>query len=320
MRKIASIQRVLALHPIPDADAIERATILGWELVVKKDEFKVGDLCVYVEIDGLLPPKPEFSFLASKNYRIKTIRLRGQISQGICFPLSVLPEGTSIEEDVEVSEILGITKYEAPIPTVLGGTVRGTFPVFMPKTDETRVQNLQRELFKHAGKSAYVTEKLDGSSVTFFLKDGDFGVCSRNYDLEKDPENAFWRVAIEQNIEEKLRAFGRNIALQGELIGEGIQKNKYKLKGLSVRFFTAFDIDRYRRMTWTELEDLMDLFGLETVPLLQENWVITSDIPSILAKAEINANSTKKRKKKIKKEISQLQYIPKPSKPTTREK
>lgn len=289
MRKIASIQRIHSLHPIPDADMIVKATVLGWELVVKKGEFEEGDLCVYVEIDGLLPPKPEFEFLASKKYRIRTIKLKGQISQGICFPLSILPAGTPIEEDLDVSEILGITKYEAPIPTTLMGAVRGTFPVFIPKTDETRVQVLQKELFKHAGKSAYITEKLDGSSATFYLKDGDFGVCSRNYDLERDPENAFWRVALALNMEEKLRNFGKNIALQGELIGEGIQKNKYGLKGLTVRFFTAFDIDRYRRMTWVELQDLTALLGLETVPLLEEHWVISSDIPTILEKAEIKA-------------------------------
>lgn len=143
MRKLASIQRIKALEPIEGADAIERATVLGWQLVVKKDEFRVGELCIYCEIDSILPEKPEFEFLKSRGMRIRTIRLRGQISQGICFPLSFLPAETLIEEDSDVTEILGVTKYEPPIPASLAGVMKGAFPSFIPKTDETRVQVLQ---------------------------------------------------------------------------------------------------------------------------------------------------------------------------------
>lgn len=112
MRNLASIQKIGNLEPIQNADAIEKATVLGWQLVVKKDEFKIGDLCVYCEIDSILPEKPEFEFLKDRKYRIKTIKLRGQISQGICFPLSVLPVKTKITEGLDVTEILGIKKWE----------------------------------------------------------------------------------------------------------------------------------------------------------------------------------------------------------------
>jgi RNA ligase (TIGR02306 family) len=110
MRKLASIQSIKALDPIEGADAIEKATVLGWQLVVKKGEFSVGDLCVYSEIDSLMPDRPEFEFLRPRGMSIKTIRLRGQVSQGICFPLSILPSGTVVEEDTDCTEILGITK------------------------------------------------------------------------------------------------------------------------------------------------------------------------------------------------------------------
>ena len=139
MRKLASIQRIKALEPIPDADSIEKATVLGWQLVVKKGEFQVGDLCVYCEVDCLLPDRPEFEFLKNRGSRIRTIRLRGQVSQGICFPLSILPAGTPIEEDLEVTELLDIVKFEPPIPACLAGIQKGEFPSFIPKTDETRV-------------------------------------------------------------------------------------------------------------------------------------------------------------------------------------
>lgn len=231
MRKLASIQRIKALDPIPNADAIERATVLGWQLVVKKGEFQVGDLCVYCEIDSLMPDRPAFEFLRPRGMRIRTVRLRGQISQGICFPLEILPAHVAIEEDTDVTEALAIEKYEPPMPASLAGVAKGPFPGFIPKTDETRVQVLQERLDAFAGKPCYIAEKLDGTSVTFYLKDGEFGVCSRNLNLLDTPDNTLWKLARQYQIEDKLRALGSNFALQGEAVGEGIQSNKYQLKG-----------------------------------------------------------------------------------------
>ena len=197
MRNLASIQRIKALEPIEGADVIEKATVLGWQLVVKKNEFKVGDLCVYCEIDSIMPNKPEFAFLEPRKFRIKTVKLKGQISQGICFPLSILPEDCVIEEGKDVTDIIGVEKYEPYIPAQLAGIMKGNFPSFLQKTDETRVQNLEEELNEHHGELSYITEKLDGSSATYYLNNGEFGVCSRNIDLLYDTENTFWKVAIE---------------------------------------------------------------------------------------------------------------------------
>jgi len=172
MRKLASIQRIKAIEPIPNADAIVKATVLGWQVVVKKDEFTVGDFCVYAEIDSVFPEKPEFEFLRNKHFRIRTVKMRGQISQGICFPLSILPQDIPIGEGYDVTEALGIVKYEPPIPSDLVGVVKGMFPSFIPKTDETRVQVLQELLDEHQGKACYVTEKVDGTSATFYIRDG----------------------------------------------------------------------------------------------------------------------------------------------------
>ena len=277
MRKLASIQRIKILEPIDGADAIEKAKVLGWQLVVKKGEFNEGDLCVYCEIDSILPEKPEFEFLKPRKMRIKTIKLRGQISQGICFPLSFLPEGTIIEEGLNVTEILGVKKFEPPIPACLEGKMKGRFPSFIPKTDEPRIQIWEEIIDKNKGEKCYITEKVDGSSATYFIKDDEFGVCSRNLELFEDSENSFWKVARQQDIEKKLRNLNGNFALQGELVGENIQSNTLKLRGQDVLFFNIFDIDKYRYLDYKELFATLKQLDLKPVPLVSEDYILGND-------------------------------------------
>jgi RNA ligase (TIGR02306 family) len=105
-------------------------------------------------------------------------------------------------------------------------------------------------LTKYRGERCYISEKLDGTSATYYLKDNEFGVCSRNLELLEDASNSFWKVAREMKIEEKLRSLAGNYAIQGELIGEGIQGNKLRLKGQMVLFFNAFDIDRFEYLSF----------------------------------------------------------------------
>lgn len=264
-----------------------KATVLGWQLVIKKDEFKPGDLCVYVEIDSILPDKPEFEFLRNKNFRIRTIRLRGQVSQGICFPLNILPDNIQVEEGADVTDVLNIVKYEPPIPVNMQGVMKGSFPSFIPKTDETRVQILQDLLNTHEGALCYITEKLDGTSVTYFMKDGVFGVCSRNMELEENEDNLYWKTARQFNIEEKLRRVGCNIAIQGELVGEGIQGNKLKLKGQHVFVFSVFLIDEYRYAMFHEWMKMMEDLDIPSVPVINDNYRLENNIDDILSMSEI---------------------------------
>jgi len=285
MRKLASIQRIKSLEPIKGADAIEKAQVLGWQLVVKKGEFQVGDLCVYCEIDCIMPDRPEFEFLKSKKMRVKTIKLRGQVSQGICFPLSILPTTLLTEEGTDVTELLGVEKYEAPIPASLSGVMKREFPSFIPKTDETRVQVLQEFLDKYQGATCYFTEKLDGSSTTIYLKDDDFGLCSRNLELIEDDKNSMWKLARELKIEEKLRALGKNYALQAEIVGEGIQKNTLNIRGQKLFFFNIFDIDAYKYLDFQDFMDTMKKLELETVPVLTTDYVLENDIEKLVEMA-----------------------------------
>ena len=277
-RKLASVVKIVDIQPIPGADAIVVATVKGWKVVVKVNEYKVGDLAVYYEIDSFLPIRPQFEFLrkssykrmgSSEGFRLKTIRLRGQISQGLLTPI---PEGISNpKEGDDLTEALDIVKYEPPIPAQLAGKIKGTFPSFIPKTDEIRIQNFESEVgFSPVGERAYVTEKLDGTSFTCYFNNGVFGVCGRNWELSETSDNSLWRMANVLQLKEKMTKHGKNIALQGELIGAGINGNLYGLSDHKLYFFTGYDIDKGRRMFFDELEWVLFGLQLQMVPLLEK--------------------------------------------------
>ena len=304
-RKLASVRKIIDLTPIEGADKIELATIDGWKVVVAKDvNHKVGDLIVYCEVDSFLPIREEFEFLRKtsfkkmgdqEGFRLKTIRLRGQISQGLIVPLDVLlKHGVSSDdvfEGLDVTGMLDIIKYEPPVPAELSGKVKGLFPSFIRKTDEERVQNLSSEYEKYRAKNKlggkfYVTEKLDGSSATFYVKDEVFSVCSRNLELLETEGNTFWKVSRELDLENKLRTLGFNVCLQGELIGEGVQGNPYKIKGQTVRFFNGFNIDTQENIPFLEFVELTQKLGLKTVPILEFDFDLPNSIDNMLEYAE----------------------------------
>lgn len=288
-RKLASIQRIKEISPIEYSDNIEMVRVLGWQVVVKKGQFKINDLVVYIEVDSILPEREEFNFLKSKGMRVRTIKLRGHVSQGICFPLDILPKNLRAEPGDDVTDILGITKYEPPIPACLSGIMKGAFPSFIPKTDETRVQVLQYLLDRYEGQSFYVTEKIDGSSATYYIKDGVFGVCSRNLELEYSYENSFWKIAKEYDIENKLRKLNRNVAIQGELYGESIQSNPLKIRGQKIRFFNVFNIDSFEYEKYFEFKDTLTSLDLPIVPILDSEYKLPSDIDTIIKFATIKS-------------------------------
>jgi len=316
-RKLSSIRKITDLSPIEGADKIELATVDGWKVVVAKDlNHKVGNLVVYCEIDSYLPIEPEFEFLRKtsykkmgdlKGFRLKTIRLRGQISQGLILPLQDAIDvikrrngevySEMISEGSDVTQLLGILKYEPPIPAELAGKVKGLFPSFIRKPDEERVQNLVNEYESYKFSSAhkfYVTEKLDGSSSTFYLKDGVFGVCSRNLELLETEGNTFWKVARELDLENKMKSLGFNVCLQGELIGEGVQGNPYKIKGQIVKFFNGFDIDKQESIPFPKLVEITETLNLQMVPILEYEFLLPNTVDEMLEyaddKSKLNPN------------------------------
>lgn len=268
-RKLASIKTITHIRPIPGADAIECAFVGGWPVVVKKGEYQVDDVAIYLEIDSWVPHKlaPFLSkgkepreYNGVKGERLQTVKLRGQISQGLLLPFTAqfaiqlgAGPGAKFTDYVgmDVSEQLGVQKWEPPIPAQLQGQMKGAFPYFIPKTDQERCQNLRAEIFEdHLGEMYEVTIKLDGSSTTIYVKDGKVNVCSRNLNLEETEGNSFWKAARDQGIIDPLLELCKNnnveYALQGELIGEGIHGNPERLKGQMFYLFDVYNITEKR--------------------------------------------------------------------------
>lgn len=252
-RVLATIEEIAEIAPIEGADSIVRARVRGWDVVVKLGEFEPGDTCVYFEVDSLLDvTDARFAFLAPRGVRsdsegrsghvLKTARLRGQYSQGLVIPATAFPELGEISParvGEDVTDALRVVKWDPPIPASLAGAVRGMRPSWIPATDEERVQNLE-SILEVRGADWVATEKIDGTSTTFWVDGDDHGVCSRNLDLVPNPDNTLWKQAVTLDIHTRLGAefSGQRAALQGETYGEGIQGNPLKLRGQHFAAFT----------------------------------------------------------------------------------
>lgn len=307
MRKMATIRKIDELRPIPGADAIECAVVGGWTVVVKKGEFQSGDLAVYCEIDSWIPTElaPFLSkgkeprvYNGVSGERLKTVRLRGQLSQGLLLSIEAAFPGSDrafwwSQVDVDVSERLNVQKWEPEIPAQLAGVTKGLFPSFIQKTDQERVQNLVQVIAEAARYMRFeVTEKLEGSSMTVFMHDGEFGVCSRNLELKFSESNAFWAAAIKYDIENKMRQIGfDNIAIQGELIGPGIQGNIYNLTSPEFLVFDIYDIRKGEYLSPRLRRDVVAMLQLNHVPVIMSDVMLPSGtaqdiLATILALAE----------------------------------
>lgn len=294
MRKLATIRKIDAVLEHTNADRLGIYVVDGWKVIDAKGRYEVGDPVIYCEIDSFLPIQESFEFLRKSSFkkmgelegfRLKTIRLRGELSQGLLLPMSVLPADFKWESvGEEVTELLGIVKYERPIPASLSGVVKGDFPSFIRKTDEERIQNLPYDELKQYTYT--VTEKLDGSSWTAYVRDGEVGVCSRNLELLEDEKNSLWRMVREYELKEKLKALGRNIALQGELIGSKIQGNPYKLNTIDVRIFKIWEIDKREYLDIEEMVELSNYLGLKTVPVLENGFSLPASMDEALGFAD----------------------------------
>lgn len=284
-----TIQKILSVQPIENSDNIEQVKVLGWNVVVKKGEFKEGDLCVYVSLDTQLPEKSEFEFLRKDHFRIRTKKIRNCISQGLVLPLSILPDNHypfKISDDVSV--LLEATHYEKPIPVNLRGLVRGNFPSGVPKTDEIRIQQVPEILDEIKGKTVYSTVKCDGSSISIVYKDGDVHICSRNLSLkiEENKDNIYIKTAEKYDLINKLKKHGKNIAIQGELCGPGIQKNRMGLKEHKIFVFDVWDIDKQQYYSYYNLVLFCSNFHLDMVPIVDVFTIKNETIDDLLKMSE----------------------------------
>lgn len=256
MRKLATIRRITAISSIPNADAIEVAQVDNWKVVIRKGEFNVGDLVVYCEVDSWIPHsiapflsngKEPNEYQGIKGERLRTVKLRGQISQGLILPITFdlqsdfdcsffnFEGARKLKEGDDVTDILGIVKYEPPIPACLDGVVVGPFPFCLPKTDENRIQNLTNQYSELQQYEYEVTEKLEGTSMSVGVvpheDDFEFVVCGHKLNFLESPTNIYWAVAQHYGLKTKMlnNSDLSGLVLQGELIGNGIQGNYYNL-------------------------------------------------------------------------------------------
>jgi hypothetical protein len=322
MRNLASIQKIKSLEPIEGKDRIELATILGWEVIVGKGEFQIGDLVVYCEYDTVLPERPEFEFLRKrcwnsfyKGFRIRNMKMGGVFSQGIVFSTDILPKN-NWKEDTDVTETLGIVKYDlewileqkggkqstkkyGKIITYLlkfklfrnlfltsKGQKRGFPTHIVSKTDETRVQVLEKAIEDNAGLQCYVTEKLDGQSGTYAYDGKKFYVCSRNLWLRKDNNSNYWRIAKKYNLKSALKELYKLydvVALQGEIIGPGIQKNKYKKTDLEFYVFNFISKHDNKFIPLFENFPFLNAWELNYVPFVDDGeFYLSNNVKEIV--------------------------------------
>lgn len=300
-RPLAYVTTIRELNPIEGADRIELATVLGWKVIVRKGLYNIGDLVIYFEIDSLLPKWEVFQDLERTKYRIKTIKLRGVYSAGYCCPISefreentlgfVKSEGNQIiyKEEVDgenrsadltdgtdLTDILQVKKWEIlDGARFKAGKGEGYRPEYIRKTDQSRIQNKPEYFDKHGELEFEVSEKLEGSSITSFIKIDEYGIedgtCSRNMRLKMDDEESVVVALVNKyDIVEKLKSYNKSIALQGEIIGPGIQDNIYGLTEFQWRIFDVFDIYDQKYLKPSDRMKVLTELGIEelSVPIL----------------------------------------------------
>lgn len=297
MRKLASIQRIWQIEPIEGADRIELAHVLGWQCVVNKGQFSPMDIGVYFEIDSFLPIRPEFEFMRASSYkktdimgegfRLRTLKFRGQISQGLLLPISQFPEiPQDVEVGLDVTDLLGVRKWEIEERVTTGGTVIGTLPYDIPHTDETRVQEEPELIDAFSGLEYYISTKMDGSSHSIGIDENGFHVTGHNYEYKDDGSSAFYGLVNARGYRAKMEQFMETenlhtLTIQGELCAPGIQKNRLRLTKPEWYVFTIRE--NGKRVGLNRMLDLCDRLGMEHVPIEETDIDLPAKYPTVEA-------------------------------------
>lgn len=287
MNDLAYIGKVMLVEPIENADRIERIDIVcgkggKWSAVAQKGMFRVDDLCEVYLPDAIVPSDdPRFDFMSDRKYRVKIMRLRGVPSEALAMPLRDEFASESVGSDITM--LARVEKYEKPLPAHLGGDAEGSFPGYIPKTDEPNFQRVPFLVAALGGLNFVATTKADGTSTTAYIDrdTGEFKVCSRNWCLKETERSAYWQVARAWDVEKSLRD-NPNMALQWETVGPGIQKNPLGYPKLSMLLFDAYDFAKgdyipYKDLYWFALDyglPIVDLSSTGVFPLAADSeWL-----------------------------------------------
>lgn len=261
------IGKIVEITLIDGADFIVSAkAVCGkggiWKGIIRKNDFQLGSPCIVYLPDAQIPPNEEMKFMESSAWRVRMRRFKGAPSEVVMMPYSG-PE--KIGTDITVW--CGVTKYCKPIPANLSGEALGSFPSFIPKTDEPNYQNCEGQegierLVRHP---YYVTEKADGSSTTAYKYKGHFGVCSRNWELKRNENNGYWKIAIQHGLENKLP---EGLAIQWETCGPNIQSNPMGFTDIIGLAFSAYNIEEKRYLTFDEFVNFCTKIKFPMVKIL----------------------------------------------------
>ena len=297
-RKLASIQIISDIKEHPNADRLLIARVLGWDVVIAKDDnFNIGDKVVYFEIDSFLPCVEEYEFLRKSSYknspilgegfRLKPVKLRGIVSCGLILPIEVcfkdcmpLPS-MDFEVGEDVTELLNVKKWEQPEVAVLGGDAKGKRPSWIEHSNEIRIQSEPELLNEFRDLDYYITTKYDGSSHFIAIDAYDeFHFGSHNLELKPvEKVGSFYNFIVDHDLESKLREIKKEydanqIYIIGEWCGAGIQSNKLQLKKPYWFIFTI-NIDG-NRLGLKDTQTICDKLNIKMVEVEE----VDNDLPA----------------------------------------
>jgi RNA ligase (TIGR02306 family) len=251
--KLASIELISEISPHPNADKLDLAKVLSYTCIVEKGKYKAGDAVVLIQPDTVLPNEPWAEMFKKRGNRVRAMKLRGVFSFGIVMPISNWFTSNIPVVGDEVSDLISVTKYEAPAPQALDA--KGPLPFGLNKTDEERFQNILDLPF---GEVVDITLKVDSQSATYYChKDrqtGEWhtGICSRSLELKPECNNNYTRIdreyAILNNLMDYCKHHDVSLALRGEIYGNNIQShatNPHSKLPLDFAAFNVYNFDTF---------------------------------------------------------------------------
>ena len=301
--KLATVEKIHSICAHPNADNLCTAKIKGWPVVVKKNQFSEGELVIFIQIDSIVPSSNQyFDFMAKQRYRVWNARFRGAPSQGLVCPLSAFGLSTwgnphqQVNEGDDVTAIIGVTKYEKPIDFSIMGDAKGRFPLdLVTITDEDNLLSYPEVLDELKGETVYITQKMDGSSMTVIWKDGELRVCSRRLELKESDRSAFWKVVYDYKLKEKFQYTKEQFAFQAEVVGPKMNGNRLGLTELDMYVFNLRNLETMQYYGLGGIHYFCQTFDLKPAPLVKyvKNFAMTVDDLQQLANEQVYPNGEK---------------------------
>jgi RNA ligase (TIGR02306 family) len=292
-RKLASVQKIDEINLHLNSNNLAIAKVLGWQVIIKRDEFQINEKIIYFEIDSLLPAAEWSEFMKERNYRVKTIKLRGEISQGLILPLKILGDNVN-PDDYEIgknlTETIGVEKYEIEEQELAKfvnnqNKSHSPFPLtLIEQTDESRIQSEPKFIQKFQNQPYYASLKYDGTSATYLIdpnKKDEYYICSRNYRRAYSNDDLYSIISDKYQIKEKLLSVDCRYGIQCEIYGPKISKNFLGVREVKMAVFNIKDLIDNRYLDMEELIEVCNKLELPMVDIIEKGDSFNYDMPSL---------------------------------------